>query len=261
MGSPENYYGVFGLTRGLTTSETQVVPVNTPSSVSATNKTANTPNTSTSTNWTAGTGGTGTVTFPTVLSGNEADGTSSAARYAYTTTNNATLELGNFGLTTGLAANQSVTGITGLVVQLDDAYVSATCASSRIRVNVSYNGGTTWTTSTNQTATLNTSGTTVDTTMGATGNMSAWTFASHTWDNDDFDQANFKVRLTGIKGCATAGTQIRLDQLRVSAYYTINTATTTTTSSRPISRTLTSRVPGRPAPWACPTATTRTVRT
>ena len=233
MGSPENYYGVFGMTRGLTTSSTVTTPVDTPSNVAVTGRTATIPNTnaggaSPTNSWTASNS---PATIPANLAANEVD-TTSAARYVGSTTNNSTLDLGNFGLTTGLAANQSVTSLTGLQLILDDAWISAACGSTtnRFLVQVSYNGGTTWSTSTTttRTANLGINTATVDTTIGATTNLTAWTFASHTWDPDDFDQANFKVRLTASKACTTGSTALRLDRLRVNANYAINTRTYTT---------------------------------
>ncbi len=80
-----------------------------------------------------------------------------------------------------------------------------------------------------QTATLVTSTTGTDTTLGATSNMTLWTFTgpTHPWAPNDFSNGNFKVRLTAIK-CATAGTNILLDQVRVNAYWANNTVTTST---------------------------------
>ncbi len=56
MGSPENYYGVFGLTRGLTTSQTVVNTINTPGTDSKTGATATTPSGASSGAWSANSG-------------------------------------------------------------------------------------------------------------------------------------------------------------------------------------------------------------
>ena len=242
MGSPENYYGVFGMARGLTTSSTVTTPVDTPSNVAVTGRTATsrTPMPGVRARRTPGPRATRRRRSPANLAANEVD-TTSAARYVGSTTNNSTLDLGNFGLTTGLAANQSVTSLTGLQLILDDAWISAACGSTtnRFLVQVSYNGGTTWSTSTTttRTANLGINTATVDTTIGATTNLTAWTFASHTWDPDDFDQANFKVRLTASKACTTGSTALRLDRLRV---------TPTTPSTRALTR----------PPWSTPSSRT-----
>jgi hypothetical protein len=230
MGSPENYYGVFGLTRGLTTSETDVVNVDTPTNnVQDTNNVAATPTTNTSGDWRGISNSSTTANYGinTVLSANETDNaTSSSARVAATQTANGVVTLGGFNLTGSLAANEDITNIDGIQVLLDDAYLSATCANTRIAVALSYNGGTTWTSSTQQTATLTTS--TVDTTLGSLTSLAAWTFSpSHTWSANDISNSNFKVRLTAIKGsCSTVW--VKLDQLRVSVQYDKVTHTTQT---------------------------------
>ena len=223
MGSPENYYGVFGLTRGLTTSQTVTNTVNTPSSTSSGNKTATTPTTSPgganpANSWSATSGGNLSTAVSTANS-----------VYASSTTNNSTLDFGGFALLGGLAANQSVTNVTGLQVLINAASVSATCANSKISVQLSYNGGTTWTTvaAATQTAALTTSA--ANSTLGTTTSMATWAFSpAHSWSGGDLSNSNFKVRLTAVKGCVTAGTSLRADQLRVNAYFDINTQTTST---------------------------------
>ena len=44
-------------------------------------------------------------------------------------------------------ANQSIVNIRGFEVEFDDTRVSAACATTRVRVHLSWNGGTSWTTS------------------------------------------------------------------------------------------------------------------
>lgn len=158
MGSPENYYGVFGMTRGLTTSETQVVNVDTPrNNVQTGYQTAATPTGNSSANWNGINGSSTTAQYGinTVLSGDETN-SGSSARVAATSTNNAALELGGFNLTAGLAANEDITNIDGLQVRLDDVYLSGACSGTRVAVALSFDGGTTWTTSTQRTAALTT---------------------------------------------------------------------------------------------------------
>jgi hypothetical protein len=59
--------------------------------------------------------------------------------------------------------------------------------------------------------------------------MAAWTAAGHpTWVQSDLADANFRVRVQANKGCATAGTLVRLDMVEVRASFTIDTVTTST---------------------------------
>ena len=147
MGSPQNYYGV-GTLKGTT-----VVHDDDPST-----STAGTPaldvghDSPAGTPWVASTG-------TLVAAVNSAN-----AAYDYTTTNNATQQFGGFGLNTGLPAGESISGnITGLQVTLTNASVSAACATTKIGVALSWDGGTTWTTVVAQTGALTT--TTASTTL------------------------------------------------------------------------------------------------
>lgn len=227
MGSPENYYGVFGLTRGLTTSKTVTSTSTSSGTGNSGNLTATTPTTTP--------GGANPANSWSATSGTSLSTAVSTANsvYASSTTNNSTLDYGGFNLLGGLAANQSATAVTGLQVLLNAASVSATCANSKISIQVSYNGGTNWSTvsASTQTALLTT--TAANSTLGTTTSMATWTFSpSHTWGPTDITNANFKVRLTAVKGCATGGTSLRLDQLRVIAYYNVDTTTTTTSTQQ-----------------------------
>ena len=210
MGSPENYYGNFGLTRGLTSSTTSIQIVHSSSSDDTGWKVATaTPGTAT---WTASSG--------TLI--NSANSNNNV--YAQSSTNNAAQQWGTFGTTISLGSGQSLTSIDGIEVRLSDAYVSATCTNSKIKVELSWNNGTNWTTTTTQTGNLTTTSST-DYTLGSSSSLSAW--GGHTWAQNDFSNANFRVRTTAIKGCATSGTQLRLDMLEVRVSYTIDTATST----------------------------------
>ncbi len=210
MGSPQNYYGV-GTLKGTTVSTTTTHNYNSRNSglAVATTSPAGTP-------WVASTG-----TLVAAVN-------SSNAAYDYTTTNNATQQFGGFGLndrspSRGVDqrqhhrppghADQGV-GVGGvchdedrrrpLVGRRHDVDVGRRPdrrAHDDHRPN---------------------------TTFGTTSATTFWT-GHTTWTASDISNANFRVRLTGIKGCATAGTQIRLDQLQVQAWYTTDNPTTTTT--------------------------------
>jgi hypothetical protein len=209
MGSPENYYGNFGLTRGLTSSTTSIQIVHSSSSGDSgwdLETAAPTPT------WTASSG---TLVNSVTTNDNV---------YAQTTTANAVQQWSTFGLTSSLAANQSVTAINGIEVRLSDTFLSAACASSMVRVALSWNNGTNWTTTTTQTGALTTTNTT-DYTLGSSSSLAAW--GGHAWVPGDISDANFRARITAIKGCATAGIRFSVDMLEVRVSYTIDTATPT----------------------------------
>ena len=108
MGSPENYYGNFGLTRGLTSTSTSIQIVHNSSSADsgwALETAAPTPT------WTASSG---TLVNSVTVNDNI---------YAQTTTASANQQWSTFGLTSGLAANQTVTAINGIEVRLSDTFL------------------------------------------------------------------------------------------------------------------------------------------
>ena len=212
MGSPENYYGVGYLIEPVTTTTSNTTN-------SSGNSGLQHPGSAPSGTWLPSSG-----TLVTAV-----DDNSGNSDHAYTTTNNATRIFGDFGLRGGLAGNQSIVSVNGIEVEFDDTRVSATCANSRVRVHLSWNGGTNWTTSTTETPNLGTNNTNGDYTLGSASSMAAWT--GHSWVEADLFDAMFRVRLTAIKGCATAGTQIRVDELQVRVSYTVATTTTTTTTT------------------------------
>jgi Flp pilus assembly protein TadG len=221
MGSPENYYGVFGMTRGLT-------------------------NTATTTTITPMTGNSGWVlpganhipTPPgppavwTASSGNLTNAvTSNDNVYARTTVNASSHDWSTFSLNGALGANDTLTAITGLEVRLSDAYFSASGCTGRVRVLLSWNSGAAWTTTVTETPNLGTNSSSGDYTLGSTSNMTAW--GAHAWVPADISNLNFRLRLTGTKsggGCAAA-TQLRVDMLEVRLHYNFNRATTTTTTT------------------------------
>jgi len=229
MGSPENYYGVFGLTRGLTTTGTTT-------STNTTSVLGNTglkiPTASVSGTWTSSSG-----TIPVAVATDD-------TKYLQTSTASAQHQLNTWGLTTGgapllpnPAANQSLS-IVGLEVNLTDTFLSATCANSKVGVDLSWNNGTNWT-SVLSTPNLVTNTTTGDYTLPSTNGgttTSAWgPVVLHTWTRADFTDANLKLRVTATKGCATAGIVFNIDKVEIKVYYQLfTTTTTTTTTTNPI---------------------------
>lgn len=238
MGSPENWYGVFGQVRGLTSTTTTTVPAYTTSGTG--NSGFLTPTATpapTTPVWTR----TPTAGWTLIT----AVGTQDTV-YAQTSVNGSVQEWGTFNLLGGLAANETATNVTGLQVELVDVHLSAACANSTIRVALSYNGGVNWTSDVpgplpagNITPAMGTSTTAGDYTFGSATSLAAWPLASpaHTWTGNDLGNSNFRVRLTANKGCATAGTQLRVDRIRVRADFGVDTlnppVTTTTTTTLP----------------------------
>ena len=218
MGSPENYYGVGYLIEPVTTTTTTTTP-GTGSSPSQ--HPAAAPGTA---GWTASSG-----THVTAVASDGGD-----TNHVLTTTNNATQQFSTFDLLSNLAGNQNVTSVTGLQVTLNDVRISGTCASSRVRVHLSWDNGLTWTTANTQTAVLTVppSGNPgTDYTLGSASNMTAWPKTAGTWGQSDIANGNFRLRLTAIKGCATAGVQLIVDEIIVRVFYNLETVTTTTTTT------------------------------
>jgi hypothetical protein len=96
--------------------------------------------------------------------------------------------------------------VLGIEVKLE---VSGTIAAGTIGVELSWNGGSTWT-SAKTTPTLTTSDVVV--TLG--GPADTW---GHAWTVGELSNANFAVRLTGIPSANT----VRVDELQVRAYYQV----------------------------------------
>ncbi len=228
MGSPQNYYGVGFLREGIETTSTST---SSQDGDTGWNRVATTA--PSGGQWVNSTGTGYTIVSVVRNTGNG---------YAYATTNGEQQRWGTFGLATTLgtspipypAANQSVT-IQGLEVRLQNAFLSASCSNSRIGVELSWDGGTSWTTAV-ATPNLGTT-TTTDYTLPSTGGSTSTTaWGAHNWVRADFTDANFQVRLTANKGCATSSTRLRVDMLEVRVYYRLfTTATTTTTDIQDVS--------------------------
>ena len=217
MGSPENYYGVFGLTRGLTSTTTTIQNIS-----------DYPPGTSGNSGWDLETAAPGVAGW-TATSGTLVNSVNTNNNvYAQTATNGNTQQFSTFGLTSSLTGSQSIAVVNGLEVRLSDAFMSASgCQTSKIGVSLSWNAGANWTTPITQTGNLTTTNSD-DYTLGSNASMAAW--AGHAWSGADLSNANFRIRLTAAKsgtGPCLAGTQMQLDMIEVRATYTINTVTPT----------------------------------
>ena len=102
--------------------------------------------------------------------------------------------------------------IQGLEVNLTDAYLSSSCSTSKLAVEVSWNAGGSWST-VQTTPNLGTNTSNGDYPFGASNSTASW--GSHTWTRDNFSDANFRVRLSAQKGCSQSNRQLRLDMLQV----------------------------------------------
>ena len=125
------------------------------------------------------------------------------------------------------ATGQTLT-IVGVEARLSDAFVSATCANSTIGVDLSWNGGSSWSTRLTTPA-LTTSTSAGDHTLGASDATSAW--GAHTWVRDDFSDSSFRIRLQANKGCGTASTTLRVDMLEIRVSWRLDTASTWSTET------------------------------
>jgi hypothetical protein len=119
--------------------------------------------------------------------------------YATANTENASSSFSDHGFT--IAGNSQITGIA---VRLE---VSAPEAGGTIGVQLSYDGGTSWTT-TKETPTLTTTDTVV--TLGGTGDT--W---GRSWIPADFSNTNFRVRLIANPSSNT----VQVDALQVRIYH------------------------------------------
>jgi hypothetical protein len=118
--------------------------------------------------------------------------------------------------------------IKGIEVRLTDAHISASCSGSRIGVELSWVGsGNAWTTRL-ETPVLGTDAAAGDYTLGSATGVGAW--GAHAWTRPEFLDTAFRLRLTGLKGCTTPSTEIRLDAVEVRVTWDLTTTTTTTTT-------------------------------
>ncbi|HEY7024968.1 MAG TPA: pilus assembly protein TadG-related protein [Candidatus Limnocylindrales bacterium] len=206
MGSPQNYYGVGTYVYNTIT-----------------------------TNHSNNNADTGFVAESSYVSGtgwtNPGNASTNDNNYTTTATNGRAQTWYGFGLQTAGVPNDGTLSIDGIEVQLADVYYSSGSGGSSgctVKVEISWNGGTSWSTAQNTSA-LNTT-TTTDKTVGSNSSTSSW--GSHSWAYSDFSNSNFRVRLTWTNGTSTCGTsrQVNLDQLLVRVTY--HTVTTTTTSAQ-----------------------------
>lgn len=236
MGSPENYYGVFGMTRGLTSTAEVAVPPETTRNYScgsgaswsaSSGCIANVPSNSVSGTWTSSSG-----SLDAVLSSNN-------NRYARTSTNGAQSVWGDFDAQSGMPnpTGAEVLSIVGIQVRLTDAYINSTCASAHIDVDLSWGGGATGTWSkaldVPASGSLGTNSSSGDYVVGSSTATTDWDPATpHTWVRDDFSNTNFRVRLTSSENCSGSRTfSVDMLDVRITWDFTTEAGTTTVTTN------------------------------
>ncbi len=211
MGSPENYYGVFGPVRGATFTATVqgTVGLGGPNAVVA--------------------GGTWT-SAASVDGKAAADNTTFATSPAYSSAATSTQQWTTFNLTTGSPAPPgtvipSTAVINGIEVNVQ-AKASVTPTTCVFQASTTFSGGTsTWQDSAAFTAPATTEQTFA---FGSPASTASW--GAHSWTQADFSNTNFKVGLrwkTGVAGCAST-TTVLADWVSVRVSYSVDTKTVTT---------------------------------
>ncbi|MFN8629539.1 MAG: pilus assembly protein TadG-related protein [Chloroflexota bacterium] len=205
MGSPENYYGVFGPVRGATFTSTTTGPA--------------------SSSWTPPTAIQGTAVWTTPTN---ADGTQNTS-YAVSATTNGSQQVWKT-LALGIPGSAPILGIEAEVRAFlgGTGTVGADCT---LGVDFSWDAGTTWSTQV-QTAALTATKTTLPI-LGSSSTTADW--GAHAWTQAEFG-TNFRLRLTWNRGSCGTSQKASVDTLRLRVTYTATTtatATTTPTSATP----------------------------
>lgn len=241
MGSPENYYGVFGMTRGLTKTEEVTV---------TSNETTTDWSCGSSSSWNASSGCTARVATTHVSSSPSSSWSASSTsggnnlgnslssnnnvygRGAHTSSQTATAIWGGFNAQSGMptpGAGETLT-IAGIQVRLSDAFLNSSCSGAHFDVSLSWNGGSSWSTVVNapSSGSLNTTNSS-DYVVGSATSTSTW--GGHTWIRNDFSDSNFRVRLA-TAGCGNSRTfNVDMLDVRITWNYTVPVTTTTTVTS------------------------------
>jgi hypothetical protein len=201
MGSPENYYGVFGDIRGATFTGPQTTDTGWDAPTAVPVNTTCSPNC----NW----GSTNVLFNKTVANGS-----------TYAASNTANGSQGAWaGWNFGVPAGATINGLeVRLVAKLDSGVVAANCD---IGVQASPNGTTWYPATSNAVQTTSLTLSNVTYTFGSTASTAPFTV--HSWVQSDFSSnttTGFMVRLTWNKGSCAAARFARVDTLNVRVTYT-----------------------------------------
>ena len=205
MGSPENYYGVFGMLRTPGGGETVKGSSRSTAELGAASGAQG--------RWTS-TGGS----------------VSSAARqldgvYAESNVDGRTQAFTDFGLhgASGLPAS-GAEDILGVEVLLSGVYLTGSCSDSYVAVHLSKNGGSSWSSpvrsTDNDSPDLTTSP--ADVVVGSASDFDAYAISGG-WSREDFADGRFQVRLRAEKGCSDFSRYLRVDQVQVRVHYRSST--------------------------------------
>jgi hypothetical protein len=208
MGSPENYYGVYGLVRHCSTAVAGTVCNQTGGTTEYPPPTSYTD--TTTSYFTPSSAPSGTWTTPT-------NTTSSNNAYATSITANQYQTFGTFNI----ALNSTVTAIKGIEVSAEMSK-TGTGASCQIQFELSGDNRVTYTTGAGTGVKLSPNLTTTDTYTSLGGPTDLWGKAAGYWTTSRLNNTNFWVRARAIKtttaACAAAAV-IRIDHLRVRVTY------------------------------------------
>jgi hypothetical protein len=233
MGSPENYYGVFGLTRGLTETEEVVIPPATTRDWTC----------GSSASWPANSGCVAAIPTDSITGSWTATAGSlddalrtNNNRYARTTATGAQHQWGDFGAQSGMPtpSGAEVLDIVGIELRLTDAFINSGCGSAHFEVELSWNNGSSWTTALDVPASgsLGTNGSSGDYVVGSDTSTAPW--GGHTWVRSDFSDSNFRVRVTSRESCSGSRTfSIDMLDVRITWDFTSAASTTTITTDLP----------------------------
>ncbi len=216
MGSPENYYGAFGLARGLTSTATEEVPTADRNSSPWRSPTAHDGG-----DWSPSSGSLNYALYND--DGSNALASSNGAQHVWSGIN------AQGGMPTP-GAGESLS-IAGIEVRLSDVFINSSCSggSARVGVELSWQGGVpgSWSDLV-ETPNLDT-GFNNAYTLGNASNTSDW--GSHSWTRDEFSDANFRMRLTATEGC-TGSKTFRVDEaeVRITWDYSYTTTQDVTTN-------------------------------
>jgi hypothetical protein len=218
MGSPENYYGVFGLTRGLTTTDQVTTFTNVPGDTGFDPLTV-IPNPPGSV-WTTPLKADGSNDNVFAISG-----TANGSAQQWSTFSPAFTSGGSPQIPSGAV-------IDGLELQLRALLTGSTnpTTTCQIQIATTWNGSAgvpTWST-TQTTAALTTSENAYGP-WGTASSTAAW--GAHPWVRSDFDNNNFRVRLTWSKPSCGASRTASVDTLQVRvSYHTVTSSTSAVTT-------------------------------
>ncbi|HEY6510253.1 MAG TPA: pilus assembly protein TadG-related protein, partial [Vicinamibacterales bacterium] len=239
MGSPENYYGVFGSTRGLTSS-----------AMVATNHTDPGWSCGSGDTWSASSGCTARVPTQTAAPNNWTASSTSGGNnlanslstnnnvYGRTSTDGSEQGWTGFSAQTGVpnpGTGESV-DIVGIDVRLSDAWIDTACAGTGsptawLGVHLSWDNGTNWTSDLRVPATgsLGTSTSNGDYVVGGAVNIPTSVWGAHNWTRAEL--ANMQIHIMAHENC-TGTKQFNVDMadVRIKWNYSYTTTALQTTN-------------------------------